>query len=150
MITLNKVSMHVNITKSETGNNKGSSGQLVAYLEKENRIAEAQHNNIRGPEYWFNHSSDAIQPYEVRQAIDNNVAKLSKDDATFFLVNISPSSRELLFLKERFGEEKTKEYLKAYVNAVMDTYAKNFKRNGISDNEGLVYFGKLEHNRYYT
>ncbi|HEY0245506.1 MAG TPA: DUF5712 family protein, partial [Mucilaginibacter sp.] len=30
--------MHINISKSETGNNKGSSGQLVNYLEKENRL----------------------------------------------------------------------------------------------------------------
>jgi len=142
--------MHVNITKSETGNNKGSSSQLVAYLEKENRIAEAQHNNLRTPEYWFNHTSNTIQPYEVRQTIDNNVAKLSKDDAKFFLINISPSSKELLFLKERFGEEKTKEYLKVYANAVMDAYAKNFKRNGVNGNQDLVYFGKLELNRYYT
>jgi len=142
--------MHVNITKSETGNNKGSSSQLVAYLEKENRMAEAQLNNLTEPEYWFNHTSNSIQPYEVRQSIDNNVAKLSKDDAKFFLVNISPSSKELLFLKERFGEEKTKEYLKAYANAVMDAYAKNFKRNGITGNQDLVYFGKLELNRYYT
>jgi hypothetical protein len=142
--------MHVNITKSETGNNKGSSSQLVAYLEKDNRLEEAQINNQIEPEYWFNHSSDTIQPYEVRQGIDNNVAKLSKDDAKFFLINISPSSKELLFLKERFGEEKTKEYLKAYANAVMDAYAKNFKRNGVNGNQDLVYFGKLEQNRYYT
>jgi hypothetical protein len=141
--------MHVNITKSETGNNKGSSSQLVAYLEKENRVARAQNNNIK-PEYWFNHNSDTIQPYEVRQIIDNNIAKLSKDDAKFFLVNISPSSKELLFLKERFGEEKTKEYLKIYANAVMDAYAKNFKRNGVNGNQDLAYFGKLEHSRYYT
>jgi len=142
--------MHVNITKSESGNNKGSSSQLVAYLEKENRIAEAQSNNLMKPEYWFNQASVTIQPYEVRQGIDNNVAKLSKDDAKFFLINISPSSKELLFLKERFGEEKTKEYLKAYANTMMNAYAKNFKRNGVNGNQNLVYFGKLEQNRYYT
>jgi len=142
--------MHVKITKSETGNNKGSSRQLVAYLEKENRIAEAQHNDLTTPEYWFNHDSNTIQPYEVRRSIDNNVAKLSKDDAKFFMVNISPSSKELLYFKEQFGEEKAKEYLKAYANAVMDAYAKNFKRNGVNGNQDLVYFGKLEQNRYYT
>jgi len=32
----------------------------------------------------------------------------------------------------------------------MDTYAKNFKRNGINSNQDLVYFGKVEQNRYYT
>ncbi|WP_449435070.1 DUF5712 family protein [Pedobacter steynii] len=30
--------MYINITASETGNNKGSSGALVHYLEKENDL----------------------------------------------------------------------------------------------------------------
>jgi hypothetical protein len=74
----------------ETGNNKGSCGQLVAYLEKENLQAELL-DKIYPPEFWFNNKADDIEPYQVRQAIDNNIAKLSKDDAKFFLVNISPS-----------------------------------------------------------
>lgn len=141
--------MHINITNSETGNNKGSSGQLVAYLEKENRLAEKL-NQYQQPEYWFSHDRDNIQPYEVRQGIDNNVAKLSKDDAKFFLINISPSEKELLYLKEQYGTEGAKAYLKDYANLVMDTYAKNFKRSGIDGNKDLVYFGKLEQNRYYS
>jgi hypothetical protein len=140
--------MHINITKSETGNNKGSSGQLVAYLEKENRLAEKL--DQQKMEYWFNHERINIQPYEVRQGIDNNVAKLSRDDAKFFLINISPSEKELLYLKEQFGQEGTERYLKAYANQVMDAYAKNFKRDGVNSGKDLVYFGKLEHNRYYT
>jgi hypothetical protein len=139
--------MHVNITKSETGNNKGSSSQLVAYLEKENRLAEQLNNQ---PEYWFDTERNNIQAYEVRQSIDGNVAKLSKDDAKFFLINISPSEKEQLFLKGKFGEEGTKRYLKVYANEVMDAYAKNFKRNGIDGNKDLVYYGKLENHRYYT
>jgi hypothetical protein len=141
--------MHVNITKSETGNNKGSSSQLVAYLEKENRVAE-QLNKSHQPEYWFNQERNDIQPYEVRQGIDNNVAKLSKDDAKFFLINISPSEKEILFLKAKFGEAGAKAHLVNYANQVMDAYAKNFKRDGITGNWDLVYFGKLENNRYYT
>lgn len=141
--------MHVNITKSETGNNKGSSSQLVAYLEKENRIAE-QLNIGYEPERWFNQERNTIQPYEVRQGIDNNVAKLSKDDAKFFLINISPSEKELLYLKKQFGEAGAKQHLKDYANQVMDEYARNFKRDGIKGNQDLVYFGKLENNRYYT
>ncbi|MCD8741972.1 DUF5712 family protein [Mucilaginibacter roseus] len=141
--------MHINITKSETGNNKGSSSQLVAYLEKENRLAEKldQYHQL---EYWFSHDRHNIQPYEVRQGIDNNLAKLSKDDAKFFLINISPSEKELLYLKERYGTEGAKIYLKNYANLVMDAYARNFKRNGIDGNKDLVYYGKLEENRYYT
>lgn len=142
--------MHVNITKSETGNNKGSSRQLGAYLEKENRIVEAQGTDLKNQEYWFNQDRDTIQPYEVRQRLDNNIAKLSKDDAKFFLVNISPSSKELRYLKEKYGEEETRHYLKEYANHVMDAYAKNFKRKGINGNQHLVYFGKLENSRYYT
>jgi len=141
--------MHINITTNETGNNKGSSSQLVAYLEKENRMAEALDKHYK-PEYWFNHERDNIQPYELRSGIDNNVAKLSKDDAKFFLVNISPSEKELLYLKEKFGKEGAKDYLKAYANEVMDTYAKNFKRDRVEGNQDLVYYGKLENNRYYT
>lgn len=34
--------MYINITDSKTANNKGSSGQLVNYLEKENRLNSAQ------------------------------------------------------------------------------------------------------------
>jgi hypothetical protein len=141
--------MHINITKSETGNNKGSSGQLVAYLEKENRLAEKL-DQYHQPEYWFSHDRNNIQPYEVRQGIDNNVAKLSKDDAKFFLINISPSEKELLYLKELYGTEGAKAYLKDYATLVMDVYARNFKRNGVESNKDLVYYGKLEQNRYYT
>jgi hypothetical protein len=141
--------MHINITKSETGNNKGSSGQLVVYLEKENRLAEKL-DKYHQLEQWFSHDRDNIQPYEVRQGIDNNVAKLSKDDAKFFLINISPSEKELLYLKKRYGTENAKASLKDYANLVMDAYAKNFRRNGIDSNKDLVYYGKLEQNRYYT
>ncbi|MEN0055428.1 MAG: DUF5712 family protein [Mucilaginibacter sp.] len=141
--------MHINITKSETGNNKGSSGQLVAYLEKENRLAENL-DQYQQPEYWFSHDRDNVQPYEVRQGIDNNVAKLSKDDAKFFLINISPSETELLYLKELYSVDGAKHHLKDYANLVMDAYARNFKRNGIESNKDLVYYGKLEQNRYYT
>lgn len=96
------------------------------------------------------HNRNNVQPYEVRLGIDNNVAKLSKNDAKFFLINISPSEKELLYLKELYGKDGVKQHLKAYANLVMDAYARNFRRNGIDSNKDLVYYGKLEHNRYYT
>jgi hypothetical protein len=140
--------MHINITKSETGNNKGSCGNLVAYLEKENRLAEKLDRDCT-PEYWFNQRGENFQPYEVRRIIDRNVGRLSRDDAKFFLINISPSEREIEFLKDCYGDD-IKAALKAYANNVMDAYAKNFKRTGVESNNDLVYFGKLEHHRYYT
>jgi hypothetical protein len=139
--------MHINITKSEAGNNKGSSSQLVSYLEKENRLYQEQRTE---PEYWFNQQRQNIQPYEVRYGIDHNIAKLSKDDAKFFLINISPSETEINYLKTQYGEEGAKQQLKEFANKVMDEYAKNLKRNTIDSNNDLVYFGKLENNRYYT
>ena len=141
--------MHVNISKSETGNNKGSSGQLVNYLEKENRLHYEQNPQLE-PEYWFNHESQEIQPYKVRYDIDHNTDRLSRDEAKFFLVNISPSENELLFLKEEFGEEGTKQQLKQYANQVMDEYARNFKKAGVKGKEDILYYGKLENHRYYT
>jgi len=138
--------MYINITQNETGNNKGSSGQLVTYLEKENRVAE----KLNQLEYWFNQYRNNIQPYDVRYTIDNNIAKLSKDETKFFLINISPSEKEISYLKEHYGEDGVKQQLKQYANQVMNDYALNFKRNNINSNKDLVYFGKLENHRYYT
>ncbi|MBB6126374.1 DUF5712 family protein [Mucilaginibacter lappiensis] len=141
--------MHINISKSETGNNKDSSGQLVNYLEKENKLLYEQNSQLE-PEYWFNQESQQIQPYQVRYDIDQNTDRLSKDEAKFFLVNISPSENELLFLKEEFGEDGAKQQLKQYANQVMDEYARNFKKDQVQGNNDILYFGKLENHRYYT
>lgn len=137
--------MFINITDSAAANNKGSSGELVNYLEKENRLF-----NKEEPENWFNHTSGNIEPYEVRHAIDNNVAKLCKADAKFFLVNISPSQKELKYLSDEFGEHGLKGQMKVFAEKVMDEYAKNFRRGGISSAKDLLWFAKVEQNRYYT
>lgn len=137
--------MFIHITDSETGNNKGSCGQLVKYLEKENQRLEQE----KEFEYWFNHQNKTISPQEVRVNIDHNIAKLSRNDAKFFLINISPSEQEIMHLKERFGNKGTEEKLKEYASNVMDAYAQNFKRNGIENAKDLLWYGKLEHHRYY-
>ncbi|GGE66306.1 hypothetical protein EV200_106320 [Pedobacter psychrotolerans] len=124
--------MYINITDSLTTNNKGSSRELVHYLEKENRIKDKLE-----PEFWFNHNGNRIESYEVRHLIDNNIAKLCKADAKFFLVNISPSQKQLKYLEESYAEK------------VMDEYARNFRREGISSAKDLMWFGKIENHRYY-
>lgn len=141
--------MYINVTDKEAGNNKGSSGELIHYLEKENR-ATAKRQQEKQPERWFSNDRTDIQPYEVRLKIDSNVAKLSKDEAKFYLVNISPSQKEIRFLKKQYGDKGAEEKLKEYGAKVMDEYAKNFKRPGINSSHDLVWFGKLEHYRYYT
>ena len=137
--------MFINITDSKEAANKGSSSGLVHYLEKENRIYYKDE-----PEYWFNGQQVRIDPYDVMRTIDNNIAKLGTDDAKFFLLNISPSQKEIAFLMEQYGEDGAKDQMKGFAVRVMDAYAKNFKREGINSHEDLIWFGKLENYRYYT
>jgi hypothetical protein len=138
--------MYTNITDSETGNNTGSCGQLVSYLEKENHnLLKDEHQS----ELWFNNSRLDILPQKVRVSIDNNIAKLGKSDAKFFLINISPSQKEIAHLKEMFGQQQAEQKLKEYAGVVMDAYARNFKRTGVNSGQDLLWYGKLERHRYY-
>lgn len=136
--------MYINITDSVTANNRGSSRELVHYLEKENRI-----NDKLEPEFWFSNNENRIESYEVRHLIDSNIAKLCKADAKFFLVNISPSQKELKYLEESYGKKEINKQLRKYDEKVMDEYARNFKREGISSAKDLMWFGKIENHRYY-
>jgi len=126
---------HVNITASETGGNTGSCGQLADYLEKENQ-------KLGKNELWFDQGRDDIGPDQVKSGIDTNVAKLKKTEAKFYLINISPSGKEL----EHIGNDPEK--LKAFAREVMKEYAENFNK-GLSDKD-IKYYGKIEYNRYYT
>lgn len=137
--------MYINITDKVTADNKGSSGGLVHYLEKENRTC-----NLETPECWFNQERRDFEPYEVRRKIDSNKAQLRNDEAKFFLINISPSQKEIKHLIEQYGELGAKEKLKQYAEKAMTEYAKNFKKSGVTSNKDLVWFAKLENNRYYT
>jgi len=140
--------MFINITTSETGDNKGSSGALVNYLEKENQMQIEKGKGLE-QENWFNGAGNEIRRQEVRINIDGNIAKLGRSDSKFFLINISPSQKELAFLYEKYGKEGTKEKLKEFAVKVMDEYAKNFKRPGINTHKDLLWFGKHENYRYY-
>lgn len=100
-------------------------------------------------EHWFNGRDNYIESYRVKTLIDGNIAKLSQTDAKFFLVNISPSQKEITHLKMLEGKE-LKEQLKAFAVKIMDEYARNFHRTGINSNEDLLWFGKLENHRYYS
>jgi hypothetical protein len=137
--------MFINISDSKEAANKGSSSGLVHYLEKENRLDKKSE-----PEYWFNGREIKIDPYDVMKTIDNNIAKLGKADAKFFLVNISPSQKEIAFLREQYGNDGVKDQLKGFAVRIMDAYAQNFKREGVNSHEDLVWFAKLENYRYYN
>jgi hypothetical protein len=137
--------MYINITDTKEAKNTGSSGGLVNYLEKENRL-----ENLKEPELWFNGQREDLEPYEVRRSLDGNTAKLCRNEAKFFLINISPSQKELEHLKQEFGKTGLKAALKQYTEKVMDEYAKNFRRPGINSNKDVLWYAKLENNRYYS
>lgn len=137
--------MYINITDNKEAGNKGSSGGLVNYLEKENRTEALKYSEL-----WFNGNRQNVEAYEVRRELDGNNAKLGRNEAKFFLINISPSQKELEHLKRSVGDADMKNVLKAYTEKVMDEYAKNFRRPGINGNKDLLWFGKVEHNRYYN
>lgn len=140
--------MYINITDSETGNNKGSSAALVEYLEKENRMEVS--GGLKQNQLWFTTSLKEVIHQQVRIDIDHNISKLGKNDAKFFLINISPSEKEITYLKERFGDLGAQQKLKEFACGVMDAYAQNFKRPNVKDNSDLLWYGKLEHHRYYS
>ena len=127
---------HINITASSSGSNAGSCGQLVDYLEKENNL-KAEHK----AELWFNQGRDDLRAYEVRQGIDANTAKLKQHEAKYYLVNISPSQKELAHL----GNDPQK--LKEYARGVMAEYAANFQKGLGADD--VKWYGKVEYNRGY-
>lgn len=137
--------MYINITDKNEAENKGSSGKLVHYLEKENRT-----ENRNEPEQWFNGQRTDVDAYEVRRALDGNNAKLGRNEAKFFLINISPSQKELAHLEKLYGQKGMKELLKRFAEKVMDEYARNFKREGINGNRDLLWFAKVEDHRYYS
>jgi len=136
--------MFINITDSEVSNNKGSSGELVHYLDKEERLFK----NVM-PEHWFNGTGNEIPSYLVKSSLDSNIAKLCKNEAKFYLVNISPSQKEISHLKGLYGKAAG-EKLKEYAVKLMDEYARNFKRDSIRSNKDLMWFAKLESHRYYN
>lgn len=135
--------MFLNITDKNEAENKGSSAKLVHYLDKEDRLDKSE-------EQWFGHKLQIFESYQVRNRIDGNMAKLSQKEAKFFLLNISPSQKEITHLKSLFGEQGAKLEFKKFALKIMDEYALNFKRRNVEGNEDLLWFAKLEHHRYYS
>src|ERR1035437_9241421 len=121
--------------------NSGSSAPVVNYLSKE--------DIGKGPdrELYFSHNRNAVTSVEVIKAIDTNAPKIGKTEAKFYSLVIAPTPEEMQHLKN------DREKIKAITRDFMDIYASNFNgKNGKSKNlkgGDLVYFAKLEENRYY-
>ena len=124
-----------------TYNNAGSCSALVNYLSKEDKGKGLE------KELFFSHDQDHVRDIDVIRNIDNNCPLIGKNEAKFYSLVVAPRPDEMEHIKN------DKSRLKAYVRDTMDIYASNFnKKNGTSKNltgKDLVYFAKIEENRYY-
>lgn len=150
--------MYVKIHSDKKANNRGSSSDLVNYLEKENLEKE----DVLNHQHFFNQVNNEISAYTVQSSIDKNRAKLCKDESKFYMLTINPCSYEQMHICRSISGRDIKnisqltsnelkqfeKFLKDYSRVIMDEYAKNFNR-GLTGND-MLYFGKVEHNRYYS
>jgi hypothetical protein len=97
---------------------------------------------MEGHVQFFDQHRNDVASFEVTQKIDNNIAKLGRDESKFYMLSINPSGKEQkhiisqitdrrvesiekLTRSERIQFEKK---LKDYARGVMDGYARNFNR----------------------
>ncbi len=143
--------MYVKIHKpADYFGNRGSSGQLITYLEKENPGKEAVEQ-----EQFFDHYQDQVPAHKAELILDTNHKGLSADESKFYMLTLNPSEKELEFLKTRLegtDSPASNELLKEYTRAVMDEYAESFNRKIDGrplEGADLVYFAKIENGRTY-
>lgn len=152
-----------NMAVEKLESEKETSEHFAEYLEKENKYSTDRN------EMFFNGESKNIEADEVVNSIDNNKKRLKKDEAFFYNLTVNPSKEEINHLKEtaakevelikkyakdvevvKQAEEKIiRDMLKQYTVSCMDQYARNFGREGVESNKDLVWFAKVEKNRYY-
>ncbi len=167
--------MYFNIMANTTA----GSATLIDYLDKEENSVKRftdyleKENVMDSPDYFFNESSREIQKDEVCKGIDSNNYKLSLNEHRFFSITVNPSKKEIEHLKNlassqvadliriqeepglKAESEKTitdtliKEMMKEYAISFMDEYALNFNREGINSSKDLVWYARVEKDRYW-
>jgi len=132
--------MYIAITRQHLGDSyRGSSGDFVNYLEKEN-----EGKALEDQELFFNQTENNIDAERVIAEIDANTTKLSKRDPKFYSIMVSPSQAEL----KHIGDSPEK--LKQYTRELMKTYAASFYRDKEVTVKEVLYFAKLERERTYS
>lgn len=162
--------MYVNICANKTE----KSIDFIEYLDKENSLSSdfAQYLTKESDKFFTTHNA-RVGKEDVINAIDNNCKHLSKDESRFYSMTINPSKNEIghirliamqtvdnMLMVDTDGllqntpryelEDKIiKSLLEQYTVNCLDSYALNFNRGGIRTNADLVWFGKVEKDRYY-
>lgn len=143
--------------------NKEATEKFTDYLDKENALEGSP------VDMFFNGEDKHINKDEVINKINNNTKKLGEKETKFYSLTFNLSKREINHLDkiadneiknirksgveikdESLAKEKImRDLTKEYSVKCMDEYAKNFNREGINNNSDLVWYGKVEKNRFY-
>lgn len=121
--------------------NTGSCVAVTSYLQHEDleRMKKGERT-----EPFFNQFRDYVSAREVTFKIDNNKAKLSRADAKFYVITVSPSEKELRSMG-RSPQERA-EALRRYIRQdVMRNYAEGFGK-GLKSGD-VEYYAKIHFNR---
>jgi hypothetical protein len=117
--------------------NTGSCSNVIDYLQHEDLDRALKGETV---EPFFNQTNDNAKSSDIIAQIDKNKSQLHKSDARFFVVTISPSSKEL----KKMGDtplaqsQAMKEFVK---NEFIEKYAENFNKN--LSKEDILYYSKI-------
>ncbi|CAK7073828.1 MobB family relaxase [Tissierella sp.] len=166
--------MYHNFEENEKTINKGCR-DLIEYLDKEEKMTSSfvnyldKESALEEKLYFFNGTDREIENETVVNAIENNRKGLNKNEAYFYALTIDPSEKEIKHVYDEYAK-KIADALKEtgmpgtieqieegvmrrlftdYAIKCMDEYALNFGRESIKSNEDLVWFGRVEKNRYW-
>ena len=121
--------------------NTGSCVAVTNYLQHED-LERMQKGEEVLP--FFNQFRDYVSAREVTFKIDNNKAKLSRTDAKFYVITVSPSEKELRCMGRT--PQECAEALRRYIRQdVMRNYAEGFGKGLKSDD--VEYYAKIHFNR---
>lgn len=126
---------------SGTYANTGSCKAVASYLQHEDLERMKNGEEVQP---FFNNYRDYISAQEATYKIDNNKAKLSRTDAKFYVITVSPSDREL----EKMGrtQQEQADAMRRYVREdVMQHYAEGFGKG--LNREDMEYYAKIHFER---
>lgn len=121
--------------------NTGSCRAVTGYLQHEDLERMKNGEEVQP---FFNNYRDYISAQEATYKIDNNKAKLSRTDAKFYVITVSPSDREL----EKMGRtpQEQSEAMRKYIREdVMQHYAEGFGKG--LNKEDMEYYAKIHFER---
>lgn len=114
--------MNVKIQGSGNGTyaNTGSCVAVTNYLQHEDLERMKKGEEVQP---FFNQFRDYVSAREVTFKIDNNKAKLSRTDAKFYVITVSPSEKELRCMGRTPQEcaEALRRYIQQSSNATAQT-----------------------------